>query len=111
MLRADDDRRVHFRRWATVHHSNAGWTVGVVGVRQGPKQGILANMHFRANPKLNGAEVSWPKLGGEMKKGDTRVQQYILVWGDGDLKDKVAAIAEKAKGGELKGKFHALPKP
>ena len=54
----------------------------------------------------NGGHLYWTKSGGKMNVGDTRWQQYVLVWGDGNLKDQVASLAKQAQAGELEAKVY-----
>lgn len=100
-LRAEDDRRIYFSRWILVHQPARDVSVAVVGVRQDRKRGIVGSVHFRVNPKQNGAGVAWHKFRGPMKKGEAHTQQYVLVWGDGDLRVKVAAMAKQAESGAV----------
>ena len=66
---------------------------------------------FYIDDKANGVDCAWQKGGGSMMKGDFRVQQYVLVWGDGDLRAKVEALSARALAGELNDKVHTLPEP
>ena len=52
------------------------------------------------------ADMYWRKGGGKMAKGQSRTQRYILVWGDGDLKDQVEELSRKAMAGEVNDKVH-----
>ena len=106
-LTPKDKLSVRFDRWAMVYHVKNQVSVGVACLASESKGGF-GRISFRVNPKGNGVEVNWSKPTGPMKKGDARTQQYILVWGDGNLKDKTAGIAKKSEAGELNDKVHVL---
>ena len=63
---------------------------------------------YHITDKANGVTISWDKGSGKMRKGEVREQRYIVVWGDGDLKEKVADLSKKALAGELNDKVHEL---
>jgi hypothetical protein len=81
----------------------------------GASKGRMGELRFylRKNEdgsiKQDGANIAWSKGSGKWKKGDARIQQYMLVWGDGDIKEKVEALSVKALVGELNSKV-AKPK-
>jgi len=64
---------------------------------------------FHIEGKRNGTDCYWHKGSGKLTKGQALVQQYILLWGDGDLKEKAEALSKKALAGELNHKFPVLP--
>jgi len=75
----------------------------------GSSKAPLGLIYFYIDEKRNGADCYWHKGGGKMAQGDTRVQKYVLVWGDGDLRQMVEELAKQAQAGELNEKIPELP--
>jgi hypothetical protein len=69
----------------------------------------LANALCHINDKTNARELSFGKGGGKMAANEARIQQYILLWGDGDLRDRAAEVSRKAMAGELNDKVYVPP--
>ena len=74
-------------------------------------KGAFATVRFHLTEKANGVDVDWNKGGGRMPTNAFRAQQYILMWGDGDLREKVKAVSKKALAGQLNKKVYVLPEP
>ena len=111
------NKRVNVEQYMLFQHKRTQVSVGVVflpkSVQKYPRAAKvpLGLIYFYINPekKRDGADCFWHKGSGKMKKGDAWEQRYILVWGDGDLKEKVAELSKKALAGELNDKIPALP--
>lgn len=108
-------KKVVVQRYLLFKEKRTGVSVGVVfldrKVQQYPGAGKapLGHVRFRIDQKANGADCYWHKGGGKMAKGAAREQQYILIWSDGDLREKVEALSKQALAGELNDRIPALP--
>lgn len=113
VLTPKDKLQVGFRRWAMMYHKEKDASVGIVGVAVNQSSQYTDRfgvINFRVTPKTNSAEIVWVKRPqGALAKGETRSHRYLIVWGDGDLKDTIAALAAKAAAGQLDAAFHPLP--
>ena len=104
------------QRHLVFQHKKSGASAAVVFLDRavqeypGADRGAFGSVVFYDDEKANGADCYWDKRGGSMMTGDFRVQQYALVWGDGDVREKVEALSAKALAGELNHKVHILPK-
>ena len=104
------------QRHLVFQHKKSGASAAVVFLDRavqevpGADRAPFGSVRFYDDEKANGADCCWQKGGGSMMEGDARVQQYALVWGDGDLREKVEALSAKALAGELNHKVHVLPK-
>ena len=112
-----DRASVPIHRYLLFQHKKTGASAGVVflsrkaQVYPNPQHRPFGSVLFYVNEKANGADCSWGKGSGPMAKDDVRMQQYLLVWGDGDLRERVEELSTKALAGELDDKVHALPRP
>ena len=61
----------------------------------------LGSVNFYFTKTHKGADIQWGKGGGSMRKGQSRSQAYIELWGDGDLKAKAEELHAKGQSGEL----------
>lgn len=108
---------ISINRYLLFQHKKTGASAGVAfldrkaQVYPDAQHSPFGSVTFYANEKANGADCSWGKGSGQMAKDDVRMQQYLLVWGDGDLRERVEELSAKALAGELSDKVHALPKP
>jgi len=112
-----DRASVPIHRYLLFQHRKTGASAGVVflgykaQVYPRAQHRPFGSVLFYLNEKANGADCSWGKGSGLMPREDVRMQQYLLVWGDGNLREKVEELSAKALAGELEDKVHALPRP
>ena len=110
----EDGRSVAVYRWVIIHRPADDVSAALIFIDrkiQDPpvrENGAFGSFTFHVTQKAKGAEIGWRK-GGEMVAGASQSQQYIIMWGDGDLREKVEAVSEQALGGKLNSKVHALP--
>lgn len=115
-VKADKSRTVRIQSCVLVYSPKQDASYALVfmpaKMQRHPHDGkSFGRIRFIITEKHHGADISWGKGGGAMKKGETRSQAYISVWGDGDLKAEVEAIAKKAKSGDLDKAVYILPNP
>jgi hypothetical protein len=75
------------------------------GVRVQP--GLLR--FFQKDGKFTGAEIGLDKTAGTMEQGESLWQEYILLWGDGDISAMVGKVLGELKAGRLDRSFYRPP--
>ncbi len=114
-----DGRRTAFRRWAMAYapQADAGFAVLAIDRKAQLYPGsedanaAFGTLAFYKNEKADGADLSWDKGSGFLAKGDVRIQQYLLLWGDGDLREEAAQLSRQALSGALNTRVHSLGGP
>ena len=112
-----NDLSVPVQGWVMFHHPAQDVSTGLIFMDRRVQKYPLshkrpfATVRFRLTDEANGTEVNWSKGTGRMGAGTFRTQQYILMWGDGDLRERVEALSKQALAGQLNRKVYLLPEP
>lgn len=111
-IRPEHGRHAEISRWIMVYYWNEYVSVGLIAMdrklQHHPRPNLLGDITFSDSASEQGATISLRKGAGKMAKGDYRTQQYILLWGDGDLRTKMESISQQALAGELNENVYEL---
>jgi len=70
----------------------------------GSDKAPLGRVQIYVTEKQNGADFVWGKAKRPMTAGESITERYVLFWGQGDQRAKVAELAKKAQAGEFDAK-------
>ena len=113
-VKAEPKKFVPINEYVLFQHKKSGAGAAIVFLDRkaqlypGHLKRRFGGARFHITEKQKGVTLGWDKGSGKMRKGETREQRYIVVWGDGDLKQRVADLSKKALAGELNEKVYEL---
>ena len=109
---ADNPKGAVINEYISLFDPKGNYTYAVIfldrKVQDFPKSDKRYFGRFYYGAKRPGRDFNWDKGTGKMAAGTSRSQQYMLLWGDGDLSDTAAELSRKALGGEFNVKVHVL---
>ena len=92
-IRPEHGRKADISSWIMVYYWNEYVSVGLIAMdrelQHYPNSDLLGEITFSESASAQGASISLRKGTGAMAKGESRTQQYMLLWGDGDLRRKM----------------------
>jgi len=109
----DEDERVDISRWIMIYYWEEYVSVGLIAMdrelQDYPNPHRFGDIAFSESETGQGASISLRKGAGALVGGESRTQQYMLMWGDGDLRSKMEETSKKALAGELNSHVFVLP--
>ncbi len=112
-VRPDKGKRSAIARWVMIYYWNEYVSVGLIAMDRDlqdyPNPHEFGDVTFSESETGQGASISLRKGSGAMTKGQSRTQQYILLWGDGDLREKMEETSQRALAEELNANVFVLP--
>ena len=109
----EHSKQVPIAHWIMIYYWNQYVSVGLIAMdpqlQEYPNPQVFGDVTFSESADAKGASISLRKGSGAMLSGDSRSQQYLLVWGDGDLRSKIQEISKQALAGELNSNVLVLP--